>query len=127
MTDFRVQWVIDVDADCHEAAGMMAQQVMRDPQSIATVFTVEDPKGVQVVVDCDKGICTILSDGRSFAGPGVVTAAELKAIYSPDGGGEHPTFHVAAWRVAVEHGETVNGYWDWLQDKVHQAASGGSE
>ncbi|MHB1826798.1 MAG: hypothetical protein ACYCV6_03770 [Steroidobacteraceae bacterium] len=37
---FRVSWVIDIEADSAEAAAREALRIQRDPQSIATVFTV---------------------------------------------------------------------------------------
>jgi hypothetical protein len=38
---FRVSWVIDIEADSAEAAAREALRIQRDPASIATVFTVE--------------------------------------------------------------------------------------
>ena len=37
---FRVSWVIDIEADSAEAAAREALRIQRDPQSIATVFKV---------------------------------------------------------------------------------------
>jgi len=37
---FRVSWVIDIEADSAEAAAREALRIQRDPDSIATVFTV---------------------------------------------------------------------------------------
>lgn len=38
--EYRVTWRIDVDADTPEAAARLAREIMRDPQSTATVFDV---------------------------------------------------------------------------------------
>ena len=121
MAEFKVHWTIDVDTECHEAAGMLALEIMRDPKSIASVFTVADQQEVEVVMDCNNGVCLIIEDGRSTVPRDGISAAELEAIYSPDGGGEHPMFRRADWRVAVEHDETINGYWNWLQHQVYEA------
>jgi hypothetical protein len=45
MPDFRVVWQIDIwDAETHEEAARRALAIQRDPNSIATVFSVYDPK-----------------------------------------------------------------------------------
>jgi len=38
---YRVSWVIDIEADSAEEAAREALAIQRDPQSLATVFTVE--------------------------------------------------------------------------------------
>lgn len=40
MREFRVAWVVDVDAKNHEDAAKAALAMQRDPRSIATVFEV---------------------------------------------------------------------------------------
>jgi hypothetical protein len=51
MTSYRVQWEIDVDADTPEDAARQAFEMMRDPESIATVFSVRDAQGKSVCID----------------------------------------------------------------------------
>jgi hypothetical protein len=51
MPTYRVTWVIDVDADGPREAALQALEIMRDPASIATVFTVADDQGNRVDVD----------------------------------------------------------------------------
>lgn len=52
MTEYRVSWSIDVDADDHAEAARLAQRIQRDPMSIATVFEVVARGGVlKVEVD----------------------------------------------------------------------------
>ena len=42
MPDYRVTWVIDIfDAPSPRAAAKRALEIHRDPESIATIFTVE--------------------------------------------------------------------------------------
>lgn len=40
MNSYRVEWVIDIDADTPEDAARQALAIQRDPESIATVFEV---------------------------------------------------------------------------------------
>jgi len=47
----RVIWEIDVDDQDPRQAAIEAQQIMRDPESIATVFTVIDDRGASITVD----------------------------------------------------------------------------
>jgi len=42
MAQYRVTWEIELDADTPEDAAREALAIMRDPDSIATVFTVHD-------------------------------------------------------------------------------------
>jgi len=49
MPTYRVTWEIDIDEDTPRAAAQRAQEIMRDPESIATVFKVEDAHDVQVI------------------------------------------------------------------------------
>lgn len=49
MPTYRVTWEIDIDADRPRAAAERAQEIMRDPESIATVFKVEDAHDVHVI------------------------------------------------------------------------------
>jgi hypothetical protein len=49
MTTYLVTWEIDIDAETPRAAAERALEIMRDPDSIGTVFKVEDAKQVHVV------------------------------------------------------------------------------
>ncbi len=51
---FTVEWSIDVTATSHEDAARQAQEIMRDPTSIATVFDVrENEMGDEPYVQVD--------------------------------------------------------------------------
>lgn len=39
--EWEVRWAIDIDAPCAEDAAVRALEIMRDPQSLATMFEVE--------------------------------------------------------------------------------------
>ncbi|MBM3105560.1 hypothetical protein IIE18_10455 [Pseudomonas sp. V1] len=47
-----------------------------------------------------------------------LTADQLEQKYSPAGGGQHPTFTRADWRIAVENDDTISGYWAWVQGEI---------
>lgn len=47
-----------------------------------------------------------------------LTADQLEQKYSPAGGGQHPTFTRADWRVVVENDDTISGYWAWVQGEI---------
>jgi hypothetical protein len=51
MPDYKVAWVIEIDADNPQGAARQALAIMRDPASIATVLTVTDDQGNRVDVD----------------------------------------------------------------------------
>jgi hypothetical protein len=54
MTDFRVTWDIDVEADDPVQAAKLARLIQLDPQSTATVFTVRNKaSGKSVDVDLE--------------------------------------------------------------------------
>jgi len=42
MSEFTVTWIIDIEADSALEAAQKAQEIQRDPDSIATVFSVMD-------------------------------------------------------------------------------------
>lgn len=44
--EYRVTWVIDLDASDPEEAARLALEIQRDPESIATHFLVQDANGV---------------------------------------------------------------------------------
>ena len=50
----RVQWEIDIDADSPREAAEKALAIQRNPESIATVFTVVGDDGHEIVVDLDS-------------------------------------------------------------------------
>ncbi len=45
MKEFHVRWEIEVDAESHEAAAQKALEMQRDPESVATAFTVSATDG----------------------------------------------------------------------------------
>jgi hypothetical protein len=54
--EYIVEWAIDIDGDSPEAAARKALRIQRDPNSIATVFTVCEKRadgtlGAEVSVD----------------------------------------------------------------------------
>ena len=51
MTDYKVRWEIDIDAETPEEAAMQAFAIQRDQESLATVFEVDDKKGNTVTID----------------------------------------------------------------------------
>lgn len=42
MTQYYVSWHIDVEADSFEEAAINALEIQRDPNSLATIFTVKN-------------------------------------------------------------------------------------
>jgi len=50
----RVIWEIDVDVKGLKEAAEKAQEIMRDIQSIATIFTVIDEKGKKHEIDLNN-------------------------------------------------------------------------
>lgn len=67
---YRVSWVIDVVASSPKDAAREALTMLRDPQSIVTVFQVEDEHGGCVTVDLSlehrRELGTILAALRSW-------------------------------------------------------------
>lgn len=51
MANFKVTWIIDVEADSAKEAAEQALKIHRDPASIATVFYVQDENGNTATVD----------------------------------------------------------------------------
>lgn len=51
--EYRVMWLIDVEADTHMEAALKAQAIQLDPASTATVFIVvdRDHNGAQIDLD----------------------------------------------------------------------------
>jgi len=43
--EYRVTWTIDLDAESSEEAAQEALEIQRDPESLATHFTVTDEDG----------------------------------------------------------------------------------
>ena len=50
---YKVSWEIDIDAESPEEAAQKALAIQRDPESIATCFTVTDECGNREEVDLD--------------------------------------------------------------------------
>ena len=54
MSEYHVVWEIDVSADSPEAAAETARTIMRDPASLASVFSVtEENSDTTVIVDLE--------------------------------------------------------------------------
>ncbi len=51
MTEFLVEWRIEVRADSPEAAARKCLEIMQDPSSLATVFDVIEENGEPVRID----------------------------------------------------------------------------
>ncbi len=51
---------------------------------------------------------------------------EAAELYSKDTWGEHPDFTHDDWRVAVAIGDTLSGYWTWLNNRLHSRDEGES-
>lgn len=47
-----------------------------------------------------------------------LTGAQLDDKYNPDGDGQHPDIGRSEWRAAVDHQETISGYWDWVAHQL---------
>jgi hypothetical protein len=54
--EYRVMWLIDVEAETPVEAALIAQEIQRDPESIATVFTVVDRENNGARVDLDPAL-----------------------------------------------------------------------
>jgi len=54
--EYRVMWLIDIEAESFIEAAMKAQEIQRDPKSLATVFTVVDPENNGATVDLDPAL-----------------------------------------------------------------------
>lgn len=54
--EYRVMWVIDVEAEDHVQAAMKAQEAQRDPDTLATVFVVQDREGRAAQIDLDPAL-----------------------------------------------------------------------
>lgn len=51
METYRVRWEIDIEANTPQQAAQEALVIQRDPNSNATVFDVEDSRGVSIEID----------------------------------------------------------------------------
>jgi hypothetical protein len=54
MTEYRVVWLIDIDADSPREAAQEALAIQRNPESIATCFVVIEDGGPSQMVDLDE-------------------------------------------------------------------------
>ncbi len=52
-----------------------------------------------------------------------LTAEQLDDKYNPEGDGEHPTFPRADWQYEVANGDTLSGYWAWVEHKLWEMAN----
>ena len=51
--EYRVLWEINIDADNHEDAAQEALRIQRDPESTATIFTVQEISEI-VTIDLER-------------------------------------------------------------------------
>lgn len=64
MTEYRVVWEIDLEADSPEEAAELALEAQRDPTSLATVFEVFEASGKKTRIDVDiTGTKVVSCDG----------------------------------------------------------------
>ena len=49
--EYQITWQIELEADNVKEAVLLALQIQRDPNSMATHFHVRDPMGEQIEVD----------------------------------------------------------------------------
>jgi hypothetical protein len=49
--NFKVMWEMDIDAESEIEAAKEVLSIHRDPESIATIFTVYNPNGTYKVID----------------------------------------------------------------------------
>ena len=54
MTEYKIRWEIEVEAESPEAAARLARRVQLDPASTATVFYVEGPCDVNDFIDLEE-------------------------------------------------------------------------
>jgi hypothetical protein len=55
MSLYRVRWDINIDAETPREAAERALEIQRDPESIALVFGVRDPRGQEQTIDLWQG------------------------------------------------------------------------
>ena len=56
MTDYLVEWIIDIDAGNPREAAQVALSIQRDPGSTATIFELTDKiTGKKTVIDLEEG------------------------------------------------------------------------
>jgi hypothetical protein len=65
MMSYRVSWEIDLDADSPREAAERALEIHRQPDSIATVFTVADETGNSIQVDLEEDLAVDPSPGEA--------------------------------------------------------------
>lgn len=63
MPQYHVIWEIDLEAESSEDAALQALGIHRDPESTATVFSVEH-QGIRTVIDVEHNDPIILRDER---------------------------------------------------------------
>ena len=56
---YRVEWVIDVEADSPLEAAALAWDAMRDEDSIGNVFTVHGPRAEETEIDLNSQSCGV--------------------------------------------------------------------
>jgi hypothetical protein len=70
MSDYRVVWEIELEAESAREAAEMALNIQRDPESIATVYAVFDEEGGRTAID-------LLDEDSVMPGDGVIAEAGI--------------------------------------------------
>ena len=46
---------------------------------------------------------------------------QLDDKYNPEGYGQHPEFTRVEWQQDVAEGNTLRGYWEWVESNIYSA------
>lgn len=76
MTEYYVEWCIDIEAGSPEEAARKALEIHRNHESIATVFRVFDHDGNDTTIDLTEIDDTVT--GEAPTGDGAPTMAEIE-------------------------------------------------
>lgn len=118
---YLVKWEIEVDAISEREAAVSAREIMRDRESSATIFEVSQ-KTDRITIDL-----SVASEGDrakmiKMKGDRALTQDGLRVAYGNLIGG-YPYFPKSDWRYLVENGDTVLGYWKWVENQIEEACS----
>ena len=94
MSEYLVEWQIELSAISPEQAAMAALSIQRNPLSMATVFDMIDEDGEKHRVDL----------------------LETQREYWED----HPEFTSEDWKYETMNGDTRLGYWEWVNKKEQE-------
>jgi hypothetical protein len=127
VTEYHVEWDIEVEADSHEHAAWRALEIQRDPNSIATVFEVSDGTVGPITIDVEP------TDGTDMPGSHVWLAHiehkhgdELSVHRSEESAWNEVYEWVATgWYAMYEppgdlptdHNEAISAYFEAMQER----------